>query len=231
MAQRMPDTLWTRNPAVLAKRPLEVLPGESMPAAEKANALTRLALYAGVGIGLLKGKLLLWLTAALAAALVVLFAYGPLAGGTDAFEDDLPSNMGPARRPSQGNCTMPLPNNPFSNALVTDFGDPAFAPACSVDTPGVAELQRQFFNRGLIRSVYDPWERQNSQRQWYTLPSPTNIPDLDSVRSWLYGPLATCKDGDVGGCKLRVAGPEADKLYCKTNPNVCTGFRFSEQRP
>lgn len=208
-----------------------MLPSANMPASEKANSLGRLALYGGLGAGLWKGKLLLGLAAALAVALTVAFAYAPAAAGTDAYDESLPLNMGPARRPSQGSCTMPLPTNPFANALVTDFGDPAFAPACSIDTPGVAELQRQFFNRGLVRSVYDPWERQNSQRQWYTLPSPTGIADIDSVKSWLYGPLANCKEGDVGGCRSRVSGPDADALFCKSNPGVCTGFRVSQQQP
>ena len=202
-----------------------------MPAAEKANALSRLALYGGVGVGLWKGALLLWLAVAVAAALIVVYAYGPAAAGEDPFDDTgaLPGNMGAARRPSQGVCTMPMPNNPFANALVTDFGNPSFAPACSVDTPGVTDLQRAYFNRGLVRSVYDPYERQNNQRTWYTLPSPTGIADVDSVKNWLYGPLATCKDGDVGGCKARVSGPASDALYCKSNPQVCSGFRSSQR--
>lgn len=211
---------WLQEPAVLLKSPLDFFPSPGQTPPERANSMTRLCLYAGLVVGAYRGQVLAWVLGAAAVAVALTLAVGGRGGGSK-YEDGVGDDIsGPARAPGQGRCTMPTEVNPFANALVTDLGKASFPPACSLETAGVKDLQRSYFNRGLVRSIYDPWGRENSFRQWYTLPSPTGVADTTAVRNFLYGTSLNCK-GSMRDC--------ASKPTCKEVENgggaVCTGFR------
>ena len=68
------------------------------------------------------------------------------------------------------------------------------------------------FNNNLFREVDAVWERENSQRQFYTVPN-TSIPNQrNEFAEWLYKSRATCKE-DNNNCynnyysDLRFASP------------------------
>ena len=93
------------------------------------------------------------------------------------------------------------PDNPFANFLLGD--DPARPPACAYDD--MKDEIRTNFNRGLYRSLYDVYERQNGQLLFNTAPVTTAIPDAKSFAEFCYGSMArpTCKE-DTAACARRV---------------------------
>jgi hypothetical protein len=217
--------LWTKDPVELLRRPLDFFPRPGQNPIERANSLARLCIYASLIVGAYRNRLIPYAAGGLVAAVVVTYL---IAGrGSDRYDDTSESgyvdNTGPARGPGEGQCTRPSAENPYANALVSDFGNPDFHPACSLATPGVAEDQKKFFEKGLVRSVYDPWGRQNNARTWYTLPSPTGVADTEAVRNFLYGTHLNCKD-NMKDCSTRP--------MCKENENgggaMCTGFFHSK---
>lgn len=209
---------WTSNPTELFRHPLSFFPAKGQTPAERSNALARLCIYVGIVVGAYRKNVLAWILGGVLAAFAVSKAMG--GGSSDKYEDPafgkpLTHGFGAARGPGEGACTRPSKSNPFANALVTDFGNNNFMPACSVATPGVAEEQRKNFDSGLVRSIYDPWNKQNNQRTFYTLPSPTGVADMTAVRNFLYGSDLNCK-GNLDEC--------TNKPVCKTSPEACTGF-------
>lgn len=99
-------------------------------------------------------------------------------------------------------CTLSTPDNPFANMLLSDLADrPGRAPACKYDDQ--ADLIRQNFNRGLVRNAYDVYEKENSQRQWMTMPVTTSTPDTVAFAHFCYG--------------------NAGRKTCKEDPSKCTG--------
>ena len=74
------------------------------------------------------------------------------------------------------------------NPILTDYNNPSVPPAaCNVDDDQIADDMRVSFNHGLFRDIGDLWERENSQRQFYTMPN-TAIPNNQKeVAMWLYG--------------------------------------------
>ena len=83
-------------------------------------------------------------------------------------------------------------NNPFANFLLTDAADrPARPAACPYDA--VKDEVRRYFNAGLPRNVGDVYEKQNSQRQFYTMPNSRGIPDTAAFAQFLYGTAPGCK--------------------------------------
>lgn len=90
-------------------------------------------------------------------------------------------------------CTWSTPSNPFANVLLTEYRDnPDRPPACEYDA--MKEDVRRNFNRGLIRSAGDVFERENSQRQYYTMPVTTTYPDSTSFAMFAYGTRESCKE-------------------------------------
>lgn len=214
----MAEATWLGDPRRLLARPLDFFPRPSQTPGERADSVARLVLYSSVVVGAYRRQLLAWAAGGVvaAAALAVLLGSGTgFYTGARGAGARAPDITGSSRGPGDGPCTMPDAANPFGNALLTDLGKASFPPACSDSSPGVAAAQRKYFNRGLIRSVYDVYERENSQRQFYTLPSPTGVADTTAVRNFLYGTHLNCK-ARLNDC--------TDLPTCKEDGRACYGF-------
>lgn len=208
---------WIGSPAKLLSKPLDFFPRPSQSPEQRTDSIARLCLYTAILAGAYRRQVIPWAIGGLAVAIALTVFMGSAGSGKYEDANARPvDNTGPARGPGEGACTMPSGSNPFGNALLTDIGKPGFAPACSVATEGIAARQRAFFNTGLVRSIYDPYERQNSQRQWITMPSPTGIADTLGVRNFLYGTSLNCK-GNMKDCST--------KPTCKDGGGeACHGF-------
>lgn len=89
-------------------------------------------------------------------------------------------------------CLQPTPANPFMNPTVNDFGVEMPPIACNVDDELIQDKMTDAFNKDLFTDVSDLFERQNSQRQFYSIPS-SLPPDTVEFANWLYSPESTCK--------------------------------------
>ena len=82
-------------------------------------------------------------------------------------------------------CRRPTIENPFMNPPVTDYGTDAPV-ACNADDESIKEEIRVNFNHQLFRDVDEIFERENSQRQFYTMPN-TAVPNHQTnFADWLY---------------------------------------------
>lgn len=89
-------------------------------------------------------------------------------------------------------CRVPSIDNPFMNPLQTDFNIENPPTACNVDDDEISEKISDAFNDNLFRDVSDVFGRENSQRQFYTVPQ-MNPPDTHAFAMWLYGNQDICK--------------------------------------
>jgi len=86
----------------------------------------------------------------------------------------------------------PKNENPFMNPYITDYNvEDVPIPSNSDDDDINEEIQRTF-NKNLYRDIEDTWEFENSQRQFYTIPS-TSIPNQQDFAEWLYKVPSVCK--------------------------------------
>jgi hypothetical protein len=98
--------------------------------------------------------------------------------------------------------TVPTANNPFMNVLVNEYGsNPERPPATSVTDGAAKESLNDFFRTQWYSDPTDVFGRNQSQRQFITMPS-TSIPnDRESYQNWLYKiPGKTCKEGGRQAC-------------------------------
>jgi len=111
--------------------------------------------------------------------------------------------------PVKGGCsiynaskTTPSARNPFMNVLVDEYKyKPRRAKAASVLDPSVKITFDDFFRTEFARDPTDVFGRNQSQREFITMPS-TSIPnDQESYQNWLYKiPGKTCKEGGREAC-------------------------------
>ena len=95
---------------------------------------------------------------------------------------------------------MSTPDNPFANMLVSDLAtNPGRPRACAYDQH--ANLIEKHFNQGLVRNLYDVYDKENSQRQFMTMPVTTAAADVSAFARYCYGGLGrkTCKE-DTAKC-------------------------------
>jgi hypothetical protein len=91
-------------------------------------------------------------------------------------------------------CRRPTENNPLMNILLSDFkDDPSVGPACDNDDTDIQNEVKDTFNKSLYRDVNDLYERENSQRTYYSAPSTTIPNDQKAFAEWCYGVPETCK--------------------------------------
>ena len=89
-------------------------------------------------------------------------------------------------------CRIPTPDNPFMNPTINDYNIEEPPEACNVDDENIKDKINKSFNKDLFRDVSDLFERENSQRQFYTLPQ-LNPPDQTAFANWLYKTDNICK--------------------------------------
>jgi hypothetical protein len=99
-------------------------------------------------------------------------------------------------------CTKPTRENPFMNVMMNEYVEnPERRKACKINKK-VNKYIDNYFNEDLYRSVDDIYNKNASERQYYTMPS-TEIPNnQDEFAQWLYGiNEKTCKEGNGLKCK------------------------------
>jgi len=90
-------------------------------------------------------------------------------------------------------CRKPTNDNPLMNPHALEFGTGDPPAACNVDDDEIKDNVNVKFNHELFRDVDELWERENSQRQFYTMPN-TAIPNNQTeFGHFLYKTGPTCK--------------------------------------
>jgi len=99
-------------------------------------------------------------------------------------------------------CVKPSRNNPFMNPSMIDINDDENKNinACYIDNPKIKEeIDNHFFNNQ-YRDVIDIYDRNSSQRQFYTMPSTTIPNNQEAFSKWLYYRKESCKEGNGEMC-------------------------------
>jgi len=113
----------------------------------------------------------------------------PLEGTDDSNDDGAPA-------------TIPSPRNPFMNVLVDEIKyNPKRPEAASIQAPVVKATLDDYFRINWFSDPTDVFGRNQSQRQFVTMPSSTIPNDRESYQNWLYKiPGKTCKEGGRNAC-------------------------------
>jgi hypothetical protein len=96
-------------------------------------------------------------------------------------------------------CILPTNNNPFMNPLVSEKANKK--KACKTfNNEKLRKVVDDKFSKGLFKDINSVYDRENSQREFYTLPSTTIPNNQEAFGQWLYGTPKTCKEGNGNQC-------------------------------
>lgn len=180
----MGDNFWINDINILysQERLMEIFPKKEMTRNEKMNALSRLSIYMGVILAMYKkDEKFMYIPLVVVGLLVFLMRTEEREGFK--MKDD---------------CVKPEKNNPFMNVLMTDYTDkPERKAACGVTEEEIKSMMEENFDFNLYKDTDDLFDRNNSQRQFYTTPNTTIPNDQESYAKWLYKSKPTCKEESI----------------------------------
>ena len=184
---------WLESPGVLLSNYQDIIPNDSMSLAEKLNAMARLSLFLGIGITLLSNDNN-YLYIPIVVMALTIFIYKRKQESMENYFSSLNTPVVVPGKTVPDIATYPTVDNPFMN--FDNIHDPKDrAPAAkSVENPVLKKEIEQKFNERLFRDAGDLFNKENGQRQFYTMPSTTAMPDTTAFAKWLYQSDPTCKE-------------------------------------
>jgi hypothetical protein len=183
-------TFWFDNFAVLFNNMEKFYPTFHMTVVQKLNAIMRLAIYAGIILTLV-GQNYLYLYIPVVIGFFTWFIYNNQRDNIEKLFADY------IKCDSNKPCVEPTVENPFMNFnLITD--DRIRPAAChSYNNEHVKEKIEDKFNYNLYRDVGDLYGKNNSQREYYTMPNTKAVSEQTSFAKWLYSTGPTCKEDTI----------------------------------
>jgi hypothetical protein len=170
------DAVWYADVRVLSKRPLEFFPARDQTTEEHVNAITRLLAYVSIAVSVYRASVRPLLLGGMGIILVALLYRGRTIV---------------ARNGDTARCRGSTKTNPFANMLVTEYGKEMPPPPCAYDD--MEKDVKKNFNENLPRNMDDWSERENSQREFITMPNGGRPPDTRAFAEFLYGGMRNCK--------------------------------------
>ena len=192
-----PDPFWFIDPKILIQqnRLIEFFPHDEMTLYEKLNAMVRFALYFALLVFAFKQQKAMFFFPLFVLG-VTLYLYKI---------DYKPKEGKSYFNKSNGHsveCQPPSDSNPFMNVLISDYtGNPQKKRACDINDKKVQRDIKSKFEKNLYQNTVDIWGRNNSQREYYTMPNTTIPNDQINFANWLYKTEPTCKE-ITSNCKV-----------------------------
>jgi hypothetical protein len=186
----MPSTLFSQN------QWLTIVPNDTMSVAEKLNSIVRMSVYLGVLITILSGdKSYLYMPLIVMA--ITIFIYKSKTESMENFFDNYVNKRSETVGPPkvlERTYTYSTVDNPFAN--FDKIHDPKDKPPAlpSHGDPAVKADIEKNFNARLFRDSGDLFHKENEQRQFYTMPVTTAMPDTTAFAKWCNMTDPTCKE-------------------------------------
>ena len=192
---------WIDNLDILYEKKylFEIIPGKDFDLNRKLNSLLRLSIYYSIIIYLINKNNKALLIPLSIAAFTIIIGKNLKTNIVDKAIVNLQNNGNQPLEVLDKDCRIPRSNNPFMNPMI--FGEDNEKGACiSYNNKGVQKNIEKEFNKDLNREASDIFGKNNSQRQFYTVPSKKYPNDQDAFKKWLYSTPPTCKEGNGIQC-------------------------------
>ena len=208
--ERKKDKFWYTDPMVLCqrKRFTEFFPTPNLTLDEKLNALVRLSFYIAIVLLVFYGNYL-YLYIPIFFLIFTYLIFNANLKNLQEEDKELLTDFENKKEEKKeaDDCTEPTTNNPFMNInLITDKRDKPKACEYYNNNKIKKEVNTKF-NFNLYRDVSDLYNKNNSQREYYTMPSTTIPNEQTSFAKWCYMSPPTCKE-DTIRCVPQTSLPE-----------------------
>tara|TARA_B110000977_G_C11078720_1_gene492139 strand:+ start:2790 stop:3374 length:585 start_codon:yes stop_codon:yes gene_type:complete len=112
------------------------------------------------------------------------------------------------------NCRMPSKNNPFMNFTVAEYiKNPTAKPACPSNPKVKEEVRSKFLEGSKYYNTTDFFNKNNSDRAFYTMPVTTIVNDQTGFAKKLLGKSGMCKSFGINCLKNRDTRHHHSRYY------------------
>lgn len=193
------DEIWYRDISMLylPSRMIDFFPNKCNNLQENLNSIVRLGIYGSVIVSMYKRdtRYLGWIM------VFLLFSYG-VNSNYSPQEEHTKETFGHLK--TRAKTPKPTINNPFMNPTYLDANKNKEPVEHYYQDTEKAENTRnevkEKYNYNLYKDIEDVFDRNNSQRQFYTIPSTTIPNDQEAFSNFLFGGMKSCKE-DSNECK------------------------------
>ena len=173
-----------------------IIPLGQMSFEDKINSLMRFCIYLGVLLAIIRANTK-YLMLPIVAGIVSVITYKFETNKKEIIETELEQKS--LDVVDNKVCTRVTVDNPFMNPSIADLTfNPDKPGACDITNSKIRDKIDDKFNTRVFKDVNDIYNKQNSQRQFYTVASTTIPNDQGGFASWLYNRGPTCKEADGG---------------------------------
>lgn len=175
-------------------------PSKSMSFAEQLNSLMRLSVYFSIFVFLLKHNTQIFFVPIFMGAFTWFIytmdtqnKYNEKAylNSQELFKDENTKKI----------CTVPTKENPFMNVLMNEYTqNPEKVEACDISRSDMKKKATKYFNNNLYRDVDDIFQKNASDRMFYTMPNTVIGGDMSAYLKFLYPMPKTCKEQNGAAC-------------------------------
>jgi hypothetical protein len=222
------DKFWFNDFGVLFRpnRVTEFFPSNQQTLEERMNSIARLGLYSSLLTMAYKrdfSKIAIFL-----ATLIITYAVYKNYTKEDVMDVEQPLYKKSMKIVKD---IKPTLNNPFMNTLMTDhIENPKKGPALEYyqDTKKAEDIRKDIsekFNHNLYMDINDMYEKNNSQRQFYTTPN-TEIPsNQEKFLNFMYPNMTSCKD-EAKNCRINEDLRGRPFIFPESEKNPVTGLEL-----
>lgn len=221
------DPFWIKDYKILfsKERLTDFFPTIQMTLIEKLNAIFRLSIYLSILLYLFTSNYL-YLYIMIIVGLFTCFIFYNQKDNIELYFNSLENSNNNSIEKNiyedKMNTIKPSVENPFMNInLITDSKNKE-APLSSWNNDKIQKEIEDKFNYNLYRDVGDLYGKNNSQREFYTMPSTTIPNNQTSFAKWCYGVGPTCKESSI------YCSPEMDPVpyIDQTNPYTVNDVKY-----
>jgi hypothetical protein len=199
---------WFKDPSILIEKEsiFEFFPSKRFDIVRKLNSIVRLSIiYSLIMFLCKKGNNYLLLPPVVMVITWIIWTRQSEIHTDDIIEDSMSNKLDDLVKINdlQTECRVPTKNNPFMNPPIHEFSNDKYSQpkSCpSYNNIGVQNRIEELFDEDLYRDYKDIFKKNNSQRQFYTVPGNQVPNDQGSFAHWLYGTPQTCKEGNGIAC-------------------------------
>ena len=198
------DTIWYKDINILFKKDLlsEFFPKINMTLNEKFNSVIRLFIYVSLALTFYKKNTNYLYILIFSMFLTYLIHSNYLHNTSEKFVNNLENK-------NEYEYVKPSFDNPFMNVSYDDYVKKPDRESISKKYLGNNEVTERIntdiedkFNYNLYKDMSDIYDKNNSQRQFYTNPITTIPNDQTSFANWLYNTGPTCKEKNYSKCEM-----------------------------
>ena len=198
--------LWKNDISILYEKKylLEVIPKEEYDINRKLNSIVRISIYYSLIMYLVKKDINNLLIPIIVSIITIIISNKSESKKHNTIINLMNGNT------EDGNlideldkssvCRVPTKDNPVMTPSEFNNGKDKLEPCSSYNNKGIQQVIEDNFNEDLYMDVNDIFGKNNSQRQFYTVPGKSIPNNQKSFAEWLYKTPPSCKEGNGLQC-------------------------------